>query len=103
VPSSHSNGFGTPLPVTGAYYRIHAVHSLSTIVNPITGANRTCQFPSMVDQIGCLVEASPCSLGFSLVSELGNIAQNNNVSTGSVNNNNQTPLPACIQSGAYPL
>jgi hypothetical protein len=90
------NGFSTPFPVTGAFYRIHAVHSLSTIPNPITGANRTCQLRDMDDQIGCLVEASPCSLGYAGRRSTANVA-NNNLASQPINLNNQSPDVLCIQ------
>jgi hypothetical protein len=91
-----ATGATSNLPVTGAYYRIHANHSLSTIPNSITGANRTCQFPDMTDQIGCLVEASPCSLGYAGRGATANAGNLNNA-TQAININNQSPDVLCIQ------
>src|SRR5262249_34882646 len=80
------------LPVTGAFYRIHAVHSL----DPAT--RRTCQFADMSNQIACLVEASPCSIGFDDVPDFSQ-----NANTDAIKVNLQNPLPACIDGGQYPL
>jgi len=43
--------------ITGAYYRIHTSRVMA-------GGGTTCTKSSSTDQIGCLVQASPCSLGF---------------------------------------
>ena len=43
--------------VTGAFYRVH------TTLTTAAGA-ATCQQTSSTDQIGCLVAASPCSIGY---------------------------------------
>jgi hypothetical protein len=85
-----TNGFSTPLPLTGAYYRIHATRSL----NPDT--NRTCQFADMTDQIGCLVEASPCSIGYA-----GRGALSTNPNVAGIKLNKQSPETACIQSSFF--
>jgi hypothetical protein len=83
-----SNAYATPFAVTGAYYRIHSTATL----NPVTG--RTCQQADMTDQIGCLVEASPCSLGYAGRSA-ANLAINPN--TDAVKINSQSPEARCIQ------
>jgi hypothetical protein len=97
-------GGTTGLGITGAFYRIHTSHSLSTIPNSITGANRTCQFPVMSDQMGCLVEASPCSFGYDGRGATANFAQNDNVAMQPINLNKQSPDILCIQGnpGASP-
>jgi hypothetical protein len=41
----------------GSFYRIHTTQ-------PIAGGTGTCQHASSTGQIGCLVAASPCSIGF---------------------------------------
>jgi hypothetical protein len=89
------NGFSVPLPVTGAFFRIHTNHSLNPATSPSNPM--TCQFPSMSDQIGCLVTASPCSLGVADVSTLANS------NTGAIKINDQSPVLACIAGGQYPL
>lgn len=49
------------VPVTGAYYRIHS--SRSGLVSP--AHTRTCSTQDdATDQIGCLVQLNPCSLGY---------------------------------------
>jgi hypothetical protein len=94
--SYQTNGFTTLLPMTGAYYRIHTAHSL----NPAT--NRTCQFADATDQIGCLVEASPCSIGFA---GRGAVSPTANPNSGAIKLANQSPETACIQSSffIYPM
>jgi len=81
-----NNAFATPFPVTGAYYRIHTTTSLNTNV-------RTCQQPDMTDQIGCLVEASPCSLGYAGRSSQALVI---NPNTDAVKVNGQSPEVDCI-------
>jgi hypothetical protein len=108
------NAFIVPFAVTGAYYRIHTNHTLEPVVTPggvpLTepdgGAEqrRTCQLPDLSDQIGCLVEASPCSIGFAGLGAANNPA-NGNVSTFAIKLNKQDPLPVCItgsNGGAIP-
>jgi hypothetical protein len=53
---------------------------------------KTCQQKDMTDQIGCLVEASPCSLGYA-----GRSATDTNPATDAVKINGQNPLDTCIQ------
>jgi hypothetical protein len=52
----------------------------------------------MTDQIGCLVEASPCSIGYA-----GLTAVQNNPGISSVKLNKQTPEILCIQGGTNTL
>lgn len=87
-----TNGFTTPLPMTGAFYRIHTSHSMNT------ATNRTCQFADATDQIGCLVEASPCSLGYA---GLGSISASINPNSDAIKLNKQSPVTACIQSSFF--
>lgn len=51
------------LPMTSAYYRIHQNRSLSTTT--LTNVQDGCSHTNETQQIGCLVEASPCSMGYS--------------------------------------
>jgi hypothetical protein len=106
VGQYQSNGFST-LQQTGAFYRIHTNHIINASTNTITGPNpHTCQFPDMTDQIGCLVYASPCSIGYA-----GRGATNfNSATTDAVKINNQQPQTLCIQGNGgtvddftYPL
>jgi hypothetical protein len=46
-------------PMVGAYYRIHQSHSFATA----GGAPVLCRQTSASAQLGCLVQASPCSIG----------------------------------------
>jgi hypothetical protein len=43
--------------ITGAFYRVHTTETIAA------GA-QTCRRSSATDQIGCLVQANPCSIGF---------------------------------------
>jgi photosystem II stability/assembly factor-like uncharacterized protein len=86
-PTYASTTPNTPINVTGAYYRIHASHSLDP-----TSTQQTCRLASMNDQIGCLVQASPCSLGYA----------SNSTQMG-LKINNQNPAPNCVTTNWYPL
>ncbi len=50
------------LPMTSAYYRIHQNRGMP---GTTLAANTGCALLDSTEQIGCLVEASPCSIGFS--------------------------------------
>src|SRR5262249_47232116 len=79
--------------VTGAFHRIHLTRSMNS------STNRTCSFPDMSDQIHCLVEASPCSIGLAE----GRPRPSLNPNTSVIKINKQSRLDACIQAMAYPL
>jgi hypothetical protein len=83
-------------PVTGAYYRIHTFHSM--VPTPDAGTTSTCQLGNANDQIGCLVAASPCSLGAAESATL----TTNGATTDGLKLAAQSPLPACIAGGEYP-
>jgi hypothetical protein len=95
IPSAgvyQTNGFSSPLPTTGAYYRIHTNHTLAS-------PSVTCQDADMTDQIGCLVTASPCSLGYA-----GRQALTTNANAAAIKINKQSPALLCIQGHfLYPL
>jgi ABC-type phosphate transport system substrate-binding protein len=79
--------FGTSTLVPNyrsAYFRLHQS-------NVIAAGSATCQKLSATDQIGCLVQASPCSIGYA-----GNSAVVGN--TIAINVNNTAPSNACIQN-----
>ena len=87
-------GAAAPLPlqrpITGAYYRIH--ESLG-----ITTGGVSCRKPDMTDQIGCLINASPCSFGYA-----GRVADQQPGTTAMLIN----AIPdaqLCIQQFSYPL
>jgi ABC-type phosphate transport system substrate-binding protein len=65
--------------LVGSFYRIHTNRILAN------GCSVTCQEQSSTRQIGCLVSASPCSLGFAGL-EAATIATNNCASALKVNN-----------------
>jgi hypothetical protein len=100
------NAFASPFQVTGAYYRIHTAHSLEPVVAADGGVlseedggteeARTCQQVDMTDQIGCLVESSPCSIGYAGRGATANVATNDNASTNGIKINQQIGDPLCI-------
>jgi hypothetical protein len=91
------NAFATPFPMTGAYFRIHTNHSLAP--HGDASPPPLCQLPDMTDQIGCLVNASPCSLGYA-----GRQALTTNPNTAAVKLNKQSPVLLCIQAHfLYPM
>lgn len=51
------SGINDPRWGGGAVYRLHQT-------TPLSGGATSCQEPDATQQIGCLVQASPCSLGF---------------------------------------
>jgi ABC-type phosphate transport system substrate-binding protein len=61
-----ASGLPSPIKATisvnmvGAYYRIHQANSFASQ----GGSAVTCQQPSATQQIGCLVQGSPCSIGY---------------------------------------
>jgi hypothetical protein len=52
---------GSTLDMVGGYSRIHQVETVFGIAAPNPQA---CQLVDMTDQIGCLVQADPCSIGY---------------------------------------
>jgi hypothetical protein len=52
---------GIPVPMVGAFYRLHTKHSNQQNQG---GSPAFCTQPSATQQIGCLVQASPCSIGY---------------------------------------
>jgi hypothetical protein len=92
-----NNGFSTPLPTTGAFYRIHTNHTLAPASD--AGPAPTCQLPDMTSQIGCLVSASPCSIGYA-----GRQALTSNANAAPIKINKQSPALLCVQGHfLYPL
>ncbi|MBV9947324.1 MAG: hypothetical protein JOZ69_10785 [Myxococcales bacterium] len=53
----------------------------------------------MTDQMGCLVESSPCSLGVADRGDVDNAAQNGNVNVTGVKIQAISPLTQCIEGG----
>ena len=77
--------------MVGAFTRIH---STASIAAPAV----TCQNRDATSQIGCLVSASPCSVGFA-----GRGAADDNPGTTELKVNKLHPTLDCIQTVAYPL
>jgi cysteine-rich repeat protein len=77
--------------MVGAFYRIHTTTSIAT---PAV----TCQNRDATSQIGCLVSASPCSIGFA-----GKGAVDDNPGAAALKINKLHPSLDCIQTVTYPL
>jgi hypothetical protein len=76
---------GAAVNMVGAFYRIHGTHPFAT------GGEVCVNGSSATDQIGCLVRAEPCSIGFA-----GNSAVQGN--TIALNVNNVAPTDPCVQN-----
>ena len=95
-----------PVEMSGAFYRIHSVHSGK---NTGTTPN-LCKQGSATDQIGCLVQASPCSLGYA-GNEAASIAVNGVTDVLALKVNGLDPADLCVRnllvnptgSTTYPL
>jgi len=79
--------------MVGAYYRLHQSHSLATV----GGAAATCQLGSATDTIGCLVQASPCSIGYAGRGAL-QIAVNGVQGAIGLKNDGVDPQVTCIRN-----
>jgi ABC-type phosphate transport system substrate-binding protein len=101
-------------PIVGAWYRIHQEHVIAgSGASIIGGANlnggagaapvmANCQQVDATLQLGCLVQASPCSIAYAGKEALqwNGVGTSNNVA---IKVNQVLPLVACIQSFAYNL
>ena len=104
-------------PLTGAYYRIHTSSSLlanSRGACATAAGTAVCALTDATDQIGCLVQASPCSLGYgsrhsALALGPGNAIVNGKATAtcgqngGALDVKAVPDAPACIASFAYPV
>ncbi len=81
----------TQRPIFGAYYRIHQTLTMTP------GSTAVCALPDATQQIGCLVNASPCSLGYA-----GRSADSQ-AGSNSILVNALPDQQACIQNFDYPL
>jgi hypothetical protein len=79
--------------ITGAYYRLHSTRTLNL---PDTSAG-ACQQLTADRQIGCLVQASPCSIGF------GGRDASNQPGAVALKVNQLDPTNDCVQAFRYPL
>jgi hypothetical protein len=90
------------VPLIGSFYRIHSNRSLlNGTTAGTTPADKTCQKGDATRQIGCLVQANPCSLGYA-----GGEASDENPGTLNVQVNSVTPGLATIQNlvtGGFPV
>lgn len=86
-------------PIIGAWYRIHSLHTIAT------GATATaCQQVDATLQIGCLVQASPCSVGFAgRTADAWDSTSTSPGKTTAMKINQVLPLTACVQSFSYSL
>ena len=83
--------------IVGAWYRIHSAHTLNS-------GGTKCLQSAATDQIGCLVQASPCSLGYDSHDATDwDSASANPGSTIAQKVNQVLPLAACVQSFDYAL
>jgi hypothetical protein len=76
IPALLPNGATAPLTcahypnacvdMAAGYNRIHAVETLlgAATTSPPVGAAAGCQYEDMTDQIACLAQADPCSIGY---------------------------------------
>jgi hypothetical protein len=93
------------LPFTGEYGRIHSQTVLYNKANGSTFKGTTCQAQDATDQIGCLAQADPCSVGYAgdngktWGARNGGVASNN----AALRINQIAPVTTTIQSGAYLL
>ncbi len=84
--------------IVGSWYRLHSAHTLA-------GATGTkCLQSDATLQIGCLVQASPCSIGYAgRTADQWDSASATPGSTVALKVNQVLPLAACVQSFDYAL
>jgi hypothetical protein len=105
-------------PVVGAFYRIHTSQDMlanNAAVTPTgftTGTIPVCNQANATNQIGCLVQASPCSLGYAGRGGEGVLANFSGApgatgmrlaATGRGGNAGIPDAPLCIQNQSYPF
>jgi ABC-type phosphate transport system substrate-binding protein len=81
------------ISMVGAYYRIHQSHTLATV----GGSAALCQQPSATQQIGCLVQASPCSIGYA-GREAAGVSVNGVQGAFSLKNDGVDPQVQCVRN-----
>jgi hypothetical protein len=88
--------------VQGAFYRIHSARPAVIATSPYTPV--TCQKTDATDQIGCLVQSSPCSIGFAGKEAITWGARTGNIASNDValKINEIEPLVQCITDPADP-
>jgi hypothetical protein len=89
----------SPIDFLGGLYRLH---SMNTIFDPTqNGGNPTnigCQYGSPTDQIGCLVQADPCSVG-----TVGDSGKNWGLRSNGVTGATQTAVGDCFVASGVAL
>jgi hypothetical protein len=91
-----------PRPIVGAFYRIHSIAALGAVPADQNGNAQFCTQHDATDQIGCLVTASPCSVGYA-----GRTADQWNGTASDGNQAlfiNEVPdATECVQNFDYPI
>jgi hypothetical protein len=93
VPPCTSQKTVQNVPMVGGFYRIHSVHSFGTQ----GGSAVTCQTNSSTEQIGCLVQASPCSIGYAGRESVG-VSANGVNNVIALKNDGVDPQNQCIRN-----
>jgi len=83
--------------ITGAWYRLHSAHTL------VAGGTKCLQSDATLE-IGCLVQASPCSLGYAgRTADQWDTGAANAPTTLAYKVNEVLPLSQCVQTFGYSL
>jgi hypothetical protein len=84
-------------PIVGAWYRIHSAHTIAVGATSCTQTDATLQ-------VGCLVQASPCSIGYAgRTATSWDSASATPGKTSALKTNEVLPLTACVQNFSYSL
>lgn len=91
--------------VVGAFYRIHTTRTAAVATNATCPGDSCCKRDDATVQIGCVVEANPCSLGFAgREGDLVELNTTGGVLTGYANAVNAVgPLSQCLEGAQYPM
>jgi hypothetical protein len=83
--------------IVGSWYRIHSAHTLAAGGTKCTQSDATLE-------VGCLVQASPCSIGYAgRTADQWDVSLPSFPSTQALKVNEVLPLSACVQSFSYAL
>lgn len=115
-PYSYSGAFTPPVTasgarqVVGAFYRLHETRTAVSGFSGCVGDN-CCGLDDSTDQIGCLVGANPCSIGFAgenslnqevaTLPDAGGATAPRTVFGASIDGKEKAQ--ACVLNGSYPL
>lgn len=91
--------------VVGAFYRIHTTRTAHVATNATCPGDSCCRRDDPTNQIGCLVAANPCSVGYAgRAGDLVELNTTGGILTNYANAVNAVaPLVNCIDGGQYPL